>query len=160
MADPPKKGIFKDPWRSAPVPTAPLPSKTVALPSQEPIDNAESLPVQSVSATLPNYGGITVLGTGNPQELGRRVLEFCVQNAKIVEPYLLQYSIVIVRLPLTTKLNTPFYIQRSDGWTLAVPDVTTKEQGLLQLIQAFLELTQTPNTRTLLEQAGIRPYKQ
>ncbi len=157
MVDAPKKGIFRDPWRTAELP--PPPAITRPVPA-EPVDSDTVDSAQYVSTAIPNYGGITVSGTNNPQELGRRLLEFCVKNQKIVEPYLLQYGIVVVKLALGTKLNTQFYIQRSDGWTLAVPDIRDREQGLLQLIQAFLALATNTVTNALLEAASIQPYKQ
>jgi hypothetical protein len=160
MTDVQKKGIFRDPWRTAvpaPKPTAPIPPPPSDV---DPDDTDVTAGRQCVSISLPNYGGITAHGTDNPQELGRRLLEFCVANQKIVEPYLLQYGIIIVKLVAHTKLNTVFYIQRSDGWTLAVPQANNREQGLLQLIQAFLTLSNNPSTHTLLEQAALRAYKQ
>lgn len=164
MSEKPKKGIFKDPWRTSAnevtIPQDPAHYKPSPL-DVEPVDSDnDKNGVQHVSVALPNYGGITVGGTNNSQELGRRLLEFCVVNQKIVEPYLLQYGIVVVKLGIGIKLNTLFYIQRSDGWTLAVPEVSSREQGLLQLIQAFLELANNPSTQALLAKANIRPYKQ
>lgn len=154
-----KVGIFKDPWRNAGVPSA-LPKASVPSepPQVEESDNAFSVAKQSVQFVVPNYGGLTVTGTDQSPEAAKRILEFCINHLQKVEPILLQYGIVVLKLG-TDEINAKFYIRRSDGWILAIPQVTTKEQGLLQLVQSFLAMEVVPQLREFLRQYQIKAYK-
>jgi len=161
-----KRNVFNDPWRvqDTSVTEAPVnkPKPAVAPPPAEYTkseDNGSNLPITGVVLDVPQYGGISVRGTDNPQEAAKRILEFCIKYVKNIEATLLQYGILVVRLDLNKPFETPFAIRRSDGWVLAIPEVTTREQGLLQLVQAFLALQTTAGIKPLLETYDIYPYK-
>lgn len=166
-------GVFNDPWRMGqedPAPTVNTPPPT--LPSAPPIpveeppslltpheDNAQTEAVKKTYIQLENYGSIVVTGIDTPQDAIKLILEFCIKNLKDVEQTLLQFGIVVVKLKPNQAVNTEFYIRRSDGWILAVPEVTTRREGLLQLIQALLALNINPRTRELLKAYNIQPQK-
>jgi hypothetical protein len=155
-------GLLRDPWRSA-VPAAPAPSRQVE--AQEPpevdaedIDNNET---HAATATieLKGYGGITVTGTDHIQAAAVRLLEFCVAHRKEIEPTFTEFGLVIAQLPVQKSTNLKFYIQRGDGWMLAVPNARTRDEGCFQLIQAMMRLYFDPELKKKLESFKIRPYK-
>jgi mannitol/fructose-specific phosphotransferase system IIA component (Ntr-type) len=65
---------------------------------------------------------------------------------------------LLTQVPVVT-LETPFYLQRADGWLLAVPEAGSRDEGILQLIQAFVKLDQDPKLQTKLRRYYIRPFK-
>ena len=151
------KPIFNDPWRQ---PLAPPEPKPTAVPqaSEEELANADISNPAFATITLPGYGGITLYGSDDPQVLVQRLLEFCVLHRKQIDSILTQYGILVVHLALS-RPPTPFFIQRGDGWTLTVPGATTRNEGLLQLIQALLDISQRPSLKPLLDKYGIQPFK-
>ena len=161
-----KINVFNDPWRvqDTSVTEAPVnkPKPAVTPPPVEYTkgeDNGSTLPIIGVVLGVPQYGGINVRGTDNTQEAAKRILEFCIKYIKNIEATLLQYGILVVRLKPNEPIEATFAIRRSDGWLLAIPDVTTREQGLLQLVQAFLALQTIAVVKPLLETYDIYPYK-
>lgn len=166
MTDTSKKrpGIFHDPWRATKtmVPTREsVPPPVEEPPSTIPIpeDNGQDETIKKVQIQLANYGGLTITGTDSSAEAAKLILEFCIKYLKNIENTLLQYGIIVVKLSASQPLNAVFYIRRSDGWVLAVPEARTRDQGLLQLIQAFLALQVNPGTKQLLQQYHIQPHK-
>jgi hypothetical protein len=160
-----RPGIFNDPWRTSQV-KAPISADTQATKSPEPPalappdDNGQTEAIKKVHLSLPNYGGLTITGTDSSQQAAKIILEFCIKYLQNIEPVLLQYGIVVVKLNANTETNALFFIQRSDGWILAIPEAKTRDQGLLQLIQAFLALQANPVTNKLLQVYHIQPHKQ
>jgi hypothetical protein len=168
MATPPKKprpGIFTDPWRTSPSASVPPPKEEVSEPKELSVtpaiseDNAQNEGIKRVQILLVNYGGITVTGTDSSPEAAKIILEFCINHLKNIENILLQYGIVVVKLKPTQETNAIFYIRRSDGWILAIPEARTRNQGLLQLIQAFLALQANTHTKSLMQDYHIQPHK-
>lgn len=166
---PPKPGVVQDPWRTAPpVPTPPKVQRTPRVP----VPSTQGAPEQGdtddtafdhyATLELPGYGGITVR---SPQRQGAsyvalRLLDFCREHAAQIEPTLTDFGVVFTQGALNAPLEKPlFYIQRRDGWMLAVPQAKTREGGAFQLIQAFLALSALPHVRPHLERYQIRPYK-
>lgn len=140
-----RPGLVKDPWQLSAASTEvrkpklpPEVSPTVARHSDDIEKDLEKK--KRATIDVKNYGGIVVGGTTDATEAAATLLRFCVDHAKYVEPILLNYGVILIQLT-QTKLGTPFYIQRADGWTLAIPDVPTREQGCLQLIQAVNAMT-------------------
>lgn len=163
MSDPKKTaspGLLKDPWRNPQPVTASKPVDTnIPLVSEEtsPINQDIQAPSYATIA-LKNYGGITVAGVLEINHAAAQILKFCVDHIKQVDDILVKYGVVVAQLPLE-KLNTPFYIQRADGWLLAVPAAKTRDEGCLQLIQALVTVSQHPKLRAELKTYQIRPYK-
>jgi len=161
-----KINVFNDPWRvqdpSVAAASVNKPRPAVATPPKEYAkgeDNGRTPAVTGVVLDVPQYGGISVRGTDNTQEAAKRILEFCIKYIKNIEATLLQYGILVVRLKPNEPIEATLAIRRSDGWLLAIPDVTTREQGLLQLVQAFLALQAIAAVKPLLETYDIYPYK-
>jgi hypothetical protein len=163
MTTPAKKpGIFKDPWRSVPEPEpqAPLPLVESAKPVPNTPDELEEDIADPKYSTIAvkGYGGITVDGVSTALNAASQILKFCVEKRHIIEPTLLNYGIVVCKMT-PGKLTTKFYIKRADGWTLAIPDATNRDNGCLQLIQALLEVQTDPAMKREMQLYHIRPYK-
>jgi hypothetical protein len=174
-SNPPKKpktsgaqsGVVQDPWRQWVSPEDPNPDETpeeakAALartfkPDASPIED-DIQNERHATISVPQYGGITVDGLAEIQQAVAHLLKFCVDNRNQIEDIFLQYGVVLVQLE-PGQLESPFYIQRRDGWTLAIPDALNREAGCVQLIQAFLALNQDPKIRKILKMYQIRPYK-
>jgi len=158
-----KPGMVNDVWRVEPdVPQKQAPVRPAPTPS--PIDSRFSDDIdqdtarkKSSTIELKNYGGIKVDNVSNATEAAAMILQFCVEFAKQTEPLLLAYGIILVKLT-PGKLDTPFYIQRADGWTLAIPEVTSREQGCLQLIQAVSRIKKDAFLGPKMDLYHIQPY--
>jgi len=165
MTKPSKPGMLADPWRKAPaVAPAPPPrimSSTANVPL--PIENAgdtDNFGAKYTTIDVRGYGGITLEGTQDVPIAALQLLNFCVQEKPAIEDTLADYGIVISQLPLLQPTNTiKFYMQRADGWTLAIPLAASREAGALQLIQAFAKLYSVPALREKLQKYKIKPYK-
>jgi len=159
----PKPGVIRDPWRtvtppaSAQVTAAPTVSEEVAHKAGDDI-NEDMQEVVTATITLKNYGGITVTGAKTPAHAAAQVLEFCVDNLRAAEATLISFGIVVAKLQ-RGPMTTPFYVQRKDGWTLAIPMVRTRDEGCLQLIQALIALNTHPTMRAKMRDLNIVPYK-
>lgn len=157
-----RPGIFTDPWRTATA-AAVVPvleqrkAKAVASAVEE-FEEDISDP-KHATLELKGYGGITVDGVSAPLNAAAQILKFCVENKSKIEQTLLQYGIILVKMSQLAKLTTKFYIQRDDGWTLAIPDASTRDNGCLQLIQALLEINSDPAMKGSMQHYRIRPYK-
>lgn len=154
MNKPKKPGIFNDPWRTPlPPPAAPV----IAPQIQDDVENAT--PDITATVLYPGYGGISLYGTNDAKQVASHILRFCIEYSKNMEAILTKYGIILHRLT-PGKLTTPFYIQDSNGWTLAIPNVTNRKEGLLQLIQALLEAYTIPNLKAGLSKYSLKPFKQ
>lgn len=161
MADAPRKpGMLQDPWRTnAPTPAAkPVPKRKVtsAAPTEDEYGN--DLEKKFSTIDLKGYGAITITGTSEETGAGGRLLDFALANKREIEPIFTQYGIVLAQLA-TPPVNLRFYVHREDGWLLAIPEVTTRDAGCLQLIQAFLHIKTIPALKKKLEDAKISVYK-
>jgi len=167
-----KRGIVHDPWRTPVAATPAEPEenpfeKTANVPEAPPAPSqvgddveAEEAARQIGTLSVKNYGGITVIGAPTPTHVAAQVLRFLVDNLKEVDRMVTEYGVVITRLgPNDSVARTPFYVQRQDGWTLAMPAVSSRDAGCVQLIQALLSLQRTPRLRAKMEQLGIRVYR-
>jgi hypothetical protein len=161
-----KPGVIKDPWRSN-TQNARLPAKNnQAVAASAPlVDSTQQddidLDTQGhkyASIELKNYGGVVVSGTSSTTQAAAQILKFCVDHSALIERIFLDFGVVVTRLEPGT-LDAPFYIQRVDGWTLAVPQAETRDQGCLQLIQALLKLKSSAALSDKLAQYQIKPYK-
>lgn len=160
-----KKGIFKDPWRfgiqapEAPKPSprrpAPAPASDYVRPSGDTDEEAQAA-IQRVE--YPNYGGIAVKGAEQSSSIAAAVLQFCINKRDVIDDLLTEHGLLLAKLSPGT-LDIPFYITRTDGWTLTVPEATTRMQGLLCLIQCLLSADTVPSLRKELKNLGIRPYR-
>ena len=158
MAKKPFTGVLKDPWRSAP--KGPPPSK-VKKPTASEADsplNDDMRDAQYAHIELRGYGGITVDGVSESRHAAAQLLKVCVDFHKQIDPILVRYGVLITQLPVT-ELNTKFYVQRADGWLLAVPEAQSLDEGRLQLIQAMMAINQDPELRKHLRRYHLRPYK-
>jgi len=161
--------VVRDPWRTIepPVsrdtagnvktPTEPTLSQTAAYEAGD--DIAEDMGERrSATIELKKYGGITVTGAASPSHAAAQVLKLCVDNLKLVESTLTTFGIIVTKMQ-PGKLTTPFYVQRDDGWTLAIPMVRNRDEGCLQLIQAMLALRMVPGVDAKMQALKIQPYK-
>lgn len=166
MAEEKKPGIFKDPWRQNVKPVVPEPAS-------EPVDPAtatyigEEAPLDSgtddiqhdvrASVLLKGYGGVALLGTDSPKKVAVQIINCCAEYEPQMGDTLAKYGIVVAQLEEAPDMT--MYIRRRDGWTLCIPDARTREEGLLQLIQALLEIDSDPNLKPYLRKFGLTPFK-
>jgi hypothetical protein len=164
MADSTKKvpGMLQDPWRSAqvPAPTKARPTKQSPEPENsvgDTDDESEHSPLATID--LKGYGAITVGNASTSMSAAARILGFTVNNRKDLEKIFTDFGVVIAQMPLRGSEKLKFYIQRADGWILAIPGAMTRDAGCLQLIQALLHLNTVPSLKKKLEDAKISVYK-
>lgn len=156
-------GLLKDPWRSAPPPTPA--TKYIRPASNKPETTGASVPDDDLRPEVlaciefKGYGGITVEDVATPAAAVTRLLEFCVDHRAEIEKTFTDFGIVIAQLPVAAMPDIKFYLQRNDGWLLAIPDAVTREMGCFQLIQAMLKLHADSGPKKKLESYKIRPYK-
>ena len=161
-----KPGIFRDPWRTnAPVappkpkakpePSAPEISTPVA--GEEPIEFEDVKADLRATIMLKGYGGISLAGTDETKKVAVHIINCCVKYERYFEPLLTKYGIVVAKLEGT--VNLPMYIKRKDGWTLCIPDARTRDDGLLQLIQALLAIDSNSDLKPYLREFGLSPFK-
>jgi hypothetical protein len=147
-----RPGLVKDPWHVA-APVAPTPrQKTPAQVSQASLRHDDN-----IDKDIEKKKVATIEGTDDATEAAAMLLRFCVDHSKYTEPLLLNYGILLVQLT-NSPVRTPFYIQRADGWTLAIPDVATREIGCLQLVQAVNAMRKDPFLGPKLDLYQIRSY--
>lgn len=155
-------GLLKDPWRTIAPPEAKKPPpRSLKQPEITGAEKAEDELKPEVRACieLKGYGGITVEGVNTIPAASTRLLEFCIDNRVKIEKTLTEFGVVIAQMPVTAMPDIKFYIQRKDGWLLAIPGVLTREAGCFQLIQALMKLQADPAIKKTLESYKIRPYK-
>lgn len=155
-------GLLKDPWRTVePEPVAPKPADTLpqTAPSTRRQGDDDEGPRATATIDLKGYGGITVEDVDGVPMAAVRLLEFCVDHRKDIDEILTEYGIVLAKMDLKQVNGIHFYIQRADGWVLAIPGVATRELGRFQFIQAFVRIQSNPVLKKKLEQYKIRPYK-
>lgn len=177
MSDAPKRiGVLRDPWRTAtPDTTVNSAGDTVNTASGEVVRRAPTVSeqaandpgddingdmegVKQTTVELKNYGGIVVKGAESSAHAAAHILQFCVDNNTDIEKVLTRYGVVVAKIH-PGQLKAPFYIQRRDGWTLAVPMARTRDEGCLQLIQALLAVRLETRAGLRMLDAGITPFK-
>lgn len=122
------------------------------------VDELEHGPPKTVTIVVPGYGGISVYNADTPTEALLRVLDLFVLHQKMVDATLVDYAVLLAKLP--TQPVTGFALRRAeDGWTLAVPAATKREEALLQITQALLELARGP-FGGILRAERIVPYRE
>jgi len=142
--------IRPDPWQKLPQLTPPKVTKAV----KQPIDEIPGFRSDFATVDIPNYGGIGAKDTQDTGQIPIRLLELAVNELKKIEDTFLNYGLIVIQLDSDASKDNPFYIQREDGWTLIAPDVKTREEGMIQLIQALNSLD-----RELLNKYKLRTYK-
>jgi hypothetical protein len=150
-------GILSDPWRSG-VPEEPVPrmrANKPVEPEQDP--DADFAADVHTSIVLEGYGGIRLTTKSTTPSPGAILLQFCVDNLSVIDPILVEYGVLVDKLSSPVG-KLPFYIQRGDGWCLAIPDAPSRDAACLQLIQALLKMYTIPSIQSLLVKAGIIPY--
>lgn len=156
---------MSDPWRKAPAAAPPSPPRPTPSTAKVPLPIASAGDTDDFGAKyttidLRGYGGITLEGTQDVPIATLQLLNFCVQEKAAIEDTLAEFGVVLAELPLLRPENAlKFYIQRADGWTLAIPLAPSREAGALQLIQAFMKLNSIPALREKLQKHKIKPYK-
>lgn len=160
-----KHGILSDPWRApaAAKPVAESPEvrifKQTQLSEKKPKPAPiEERPDRRATLELRGYGAITARNCENSSQTALSVLSFLAANLKAVEPILTDYGILVTQTTARPK-NVKFFVQRDDGWLLAVPGVSSRESGAMQLIQALIQINALPGFKKKLEDAGISAYK-
>ncbi len=122
------------------------------------VDELEHGPPKTTTIFVPGYGGITVYDADTPTEGLLRVLDVLVQHQALVDETLTAYAVLLAQLP--TQPVQGFALRRAeDGWTLAVPAATKREEALLQIVQALLELARGPLGK-ILRAERITPYRE
>ena len=151
----PRPGIINNPW----LPPPPLP-QTKPLAPREPPKSEDTTDAKRGTATIQisNYGGISSDTVSEPKEIAGQLLEFCVRNLPQIEDTLAEYGVVVAKVP-DAELDLKFYVRRADKWTLAVPLAHTREDGLLQLVQALLAVQRIPAMKKKLEDAGLCAFR-
>lgn len=159
-------GLLQDPWRaSVPEPPPRRNLESVEPPPGVPTISADASPIHDdlqdpkhATIELKGYGGITVDGVDELTHAASQVLQFCIDHQATIDDTLLQYGVLVAKVPVT-RTTTKFYVQRKDGWMLAVPDANSRDEGCLQLIQAMLEIYRLPKMKKTMRKYRIRPYK-
>jgi len=166
-------GLLNDPWRAAPPDASPRPVPAHKEPEPLPANLPQSVrtistddsPIENdiqkpchATIELKGYGGITVDGVDQMHHAGAQVLKFCVDHSDQIDDIFVQYGVLLAQMPIT-ELTTKFYVQRADGWLLAVPEANTRDEGCLQLIQAMVEVYRNLKLREAMTKYRIRPYK-
>lgn len=158
------KGIVKNPWGDKQVtpepPRALASNKTFGLRDlHDYIEDPENARDSSAIIDVKGYGGVTVQGISNTAVAGAQILEFCIQYNDIAEPILLKYGLLLTQLAPGKTVTASFFILREDNWLLAAPGATTRDEGCLQLIQALLDLQNSPAMKQAMSKYNIRVYK-
>ena len=158
-------GLLKDPWRTQPTAPPPEVKNTPRVKTSKPeVTGAvqaedELKPQERACIEIAGYGGIIVEGVNSVPAATIRLLEFCIDHRSEIEKTFTEFGVVIAQLPVAPMPNLKFYVQRKDGWLLAIPAVPTREAGCFQLIQAMTQLQTSPALKKKLESYKIRPYK-
>lgn len=151
-----KPGVLKDPWRTTPQSIAAPPVKRARPQPSEGHDTLDKK--QRVTVDLKNYGGLFAERSTSSTDVVLQFLNFFVSNLSLVEDVLADYGIAVAQLDHEPK-SLNFYIQREDGWTLAVPHQASRDHASMQLIQAALTLINEPKVGRLLAKEGLGAYK-
>lgn len=122
-------------------------------------DDPSSLPGRPPVADVrvPGYGGLRVVEATTATEAVLKVMDFFFKHRATVDPVLVEYGVLFAQLSAVPAQG--FYVQRGwDKWTLSVPEAQTRDQAILQIIQALLELERGP-LRAAMHQEGVQPYR-
>lgn len=128
-----------------------------AAPLVQDDEDADGNPIRYAAHTLrvPGYGGLTVKPASDATSAFLGVLALCEKHPEW-DPVLTRYGVLVAKLEALPKVA--FYVQRSrDGMTLALPDARSRQEALLQLVQALLELQ--VKHRAEFEQAGVQVFR-
>jgi len=155
MPIPKKPGVLNDPWRKAPVVEKP---KVVRKAQPVPEDRDVLTIDQPYMLALQNYGGLCLLGGKTGTDVLLKLLDFCVDHLKRVDDVLANYGVVVAQLDHEPR-KLLFYLQREDGWTLAVPEAVSRDNASVQLIQAVLTLQNDSTLKTLLTKYKLSAYR-
>jgi hypothetical protein len=86
------------------------------------------------------------------------VLDVLVKHYPQVDETLISYDVLLAQFP--ERPVKGFCVRRaSDGWTLAVPAAETRQQAMLQIVQALLALQRTA-FRRVMDVEGITPFRE
>ena len=141
----------------AEIPDAPIPGVTAPKPRTA-IDELAEGPPQTVAVAVQGYGGVSVYNARTPTEAMLRILDLLVRHRWAVDDTLVEYAVLLVQLPQQPPGG--FALRREpDGWTLSVPAATTRDEAMLQVVQALLALARSPFGATLRAE-GISPYRE
>ena len=155
---PKKPGLLNDPWRKAPEPL-PVPRPAVARKRAVPQEDRDTTVVELPHIlALQNYGGLSLIGGKSSTEVLLKLLDFCVEHRTQVEDTLADFGIVVAQLNHEPK-KLHFYLQREDGWTLAVPEAPSRDYASVQIIQAVLTMQSDKALAALLSKHKLSAYK-
>ena len=125
-------GMVRDPWRSQKVAAPSPPKVTPPTPAELDLENDEDLDGEKFATIeLVGYGGVTAEGTNSTKIAAARLLDFCVKERELLDPIFLDFGIILAQRKIQALPHIKFYIQRNDGWTLAIPGVRTRDEGAL-----------------------------
>lgn len=162
---PEETSYYKDPWRESAKELAnatdtsgsKVTSKTSKITTAVDSDNADDTSQQQVTLHFKNYGGITIKDADSNGAAALIMLNTLVDNEEEVSDVLLNYGLILTKLDSAPP--SKFFIQRDDGWTLAAPDVPSRDIGFFQFIQALLELKTRDKIGKQMKEKGICPFK-
>lgn len=120
-------------------------------------EDADGNPLRPPEHTLrvAGYGGVTVRRADNPTSAFLGILAMC-EKFPAWEPVLTRFGVLVARLEKPPAIA--HYVRRTtDGMTLAVPDARDRNEALLLIVQALLEL-QVKN-RATFEQHGVQAFR-
>ena len=121
-------------------------------------EDADGNPIRPPEYTLrvPRYGGITVKRASDATGAFLGILALCEKHLPAWDSTLTRFGVLVAQLDENPKIA--FFVRRTrDGGTIAVPDARTKEEALLQIVQALLELQ--VRHRALLEAGGVTVFR-
>lgn len=151
-----KPGLLKDPWRTTNKKAAPIPAKKAAPPPPAVAD--EKFVRQYALVEVKKYGGFTLENGISPTDAILAVLRMCVENTAVLDTVLTEHGIVVARLE-TPPRKVDFFVQRDDGWTLAIPDAANRSQASIQLINALMSIQGDNALKPLLLKYKLQAYK-
>lgn len=151
-----KPGVLRDPWRGTPLPPPVVPRKPITA-KRQPERDVVGISTPFV-LELKNYGGLSAIGAKTSTDVVLKLLDFCVMHLNRVEDVLADYGIVLAQLDHEPR-KLLFYLQREDGWTLAIPDAPSRDYASVQLIQAVLTLQNDASIQKLLQQHNLSAYR-
>lgn len=127
-------------------------------PLEQEDEDADGNPLTPPEYTLrvKGYGGVTVRRADTPTTAFLGILAMCEKHLPAWDPVLTRFGVLVA--PLREAPKIAHYVRRTgDGMTLAVPDAMSREDALLHIVQALIEL-QVKN-RGVFEQHGVQAFR-
>jgi hypothetical protein len=127
-------------------------------PLEQEDEDADGNPLRPPEYTLrvKGYGGVTVQRADSPTTAFLGILAMCERHLPAWDPVLTRFGVLVA--PLAEAPKIAHYVRRTgDGMTLAVPDAQSREDALLHIVQALIEL-QVKN-RAVFGQYGVQAFR-